>query len=85
MTDSEKSLYTKLWYWYLTGQGWHNHGGGEIIMGNMAYCRFQNTAEDLWDCYDNWEDIDKNNIEENDAKQYILELCKKIIALEIKK
>lgn len=27
MTDEEKSLNTKLWYWYLTGRGWHEKTG----------------------------------------------------------
>jgi len=25
MTDEEKALNTKLWYFFLTGQGWHNN------------------------------------------------------------
>lgn len=27
-------------------------------MGNMAYCRFENTANDLSDCYDVFDDHD---------------------------
>lgn len=26
-------------------------------MSNMAYCRFQNTLEDLRDCYAHWDDV----------------------------
>ena len=25
-------------------------------MGNMSYCRFENTAKDLEDCRDHWDD-----------------------------
>ena len=27
-------------------------------MSNMSYCRFQNTVQDLQDCYDNIDDSD---------------------------
>lgn len=35
-------------------------------MGNMSYCRFENTADDLQDCYDNFDDVD--DISEREAK-----------------
>ena len=54
-------------------------------MGNMSYCRFQNTLEDLKDCFENWE------LEERDDEEYLpatheiraraklLKLCQKIV------
>jgi len=32
-------------------------------MGNMSYCRFQNTLMDLRDCIENWDDeLSENDI-----------------------
>lgn len=42
-------------------------------MSNMAYCRFQNTAKDLQDCYANFEETDSE--EEAQAKNRLLNLC----------
>ena len=45
-------------------------------MGNMSYCRFQNTLQDLRDCYNNMNgDLSE---EEQRAKEEIIELCKEI-------
>jgi hypothetical protein len=46
-------------------------------MGNMHYCRFQNTLSDLRDCYDDW---DTESEEEEKARERLLKLCKKIVA-----
>jgi len=48
-------------------------------MGNMGYCRFQNTLPDLQDCYDNW-DRDDMSSEEGRAREQLLALCKDIVA-----
>ena len=34
-------------------------------MGNMSYCRFSNTLEDLEDCYNN---MDKEGLSEEEVK-----------------
>lgn len=50
-------------------------------MGNMSYCKFQNTLDDLWDCVD---DCDKNIYEECEcpdeemARKQLIKLCIKI-------
>lgn len=46
-------------------------------MGNMSYCRFENTYIDLQDCYDNlWaEDLSE---EEKIYRMKLIRLCKKI-------
>lgn len=42
-------------------------------MPNMSYCRFQNTLDDLQDCYDNMdEDLDAY---EADAREKLIKLC----------
>ena len=42
-------------------------------MGNMGYCRFENTLGDLQDCYDH---LDDNLSEtETDARQQLIDLC----------
>jgi hypothetical protein len=46
-------------------------------MSNMSYCRFENTAKDLEDCYDHLED--KLSESEEKAKQRLLELCLLIV------
>jgi len=51
-------------------------------MGNMSYCRFQNTRMDLDDCYkalQNGEGSDKElSGDEKDAKARLIEICKNI-------
>lgn len=45
-------------------------------MGNMSYCRFQNTVIDLQDCYDHSdEELSK---EEQRAKDRLIRICKQI-------
>jgi hypothetical protein len=48
-------------------------------MGNMGYCRFQNTLSDLEDCYKHLDDSTKDmETWEKNARDKIVELCKKI-------
>lgn len=49
-------------------------------MGNMSYCRFRNTLQDLRDCVQSLEDIDGNidnleSEEEQDAAKKLIRLC----------
>lgn len=46
-------------------------------MGNMSYCRFRNTLNDLRDCYDNMDDVESD--EEKQAKKRMIELCRTIV------
>jgi hypothetical protein len=46
-------------------------------MGNMSYCRFRNTLEDLRDCY-NYIDETIDNEEEEYAREKLIKLCAKI-------
>lgn len=48
-------------------------------MGNMGYCRFQNTVRDLQDCYDNLEDFDDLSPEEERAFRRMYQLCKDFV------
>ncbi|MGJ7529816.1 hypothetical protein [Variovorax sp. GB1P17] len=43
-------------------------------MGNMSYCRFQNTLADLRDC---WENLDAENLSEDEtkARRRLIKLC----------
>jgi len=47
-------------------------------MSNMSYCRFENTLQDLRDCYDNIDDDDLSETEEQ-AREELIELCKDIV------
>ena len=40
----------------------------------MSYCRFQNTLNDLRDCYDNM-DSDNLSKEEFEARKQLIDLC----------
>lgn len=46
-------------------------------MGNMGYCRFTNTLEDLRDCQEHISDDDLS-LEEHKARKKLVELCKQI-------
>jgi hypothetical protein len=46
-------------------------------MGNMAYCRFQNTLMDLMDCENHLYDDDLS-IEETQARVALIRLCRTI-------
>lgn len=43
-------------------------------MGNMTYCRFTNTLEDLQDCYGNIEAQNLSDMEK-EARNRLIELC----------
>ena len=45
-------------------------------MGNMSYCRFQNTVQDLDDCFENFDDAKSE--EEKRARKRIIEICVEI-------
>lgn len=46
-------------------------------MPNMAHCRFENTENDLQDCYDNMDNDDLNQYEEP-ARERLIKLCVRI-------
>ncbi len=41
---------------------------------NMSYCRFQNTLQDLTDCYENIHDADLSE-NETKARKRLIEIC----------
>lgn len=47
-------------------------------MGNMSYCRFQNTLADLRDCEQNMDEA--NSVEEQRARYALIKLCYRIAA-----
>ena len=47
-------------------------------MGNMSYCRFQNTVQDLEDCYENMENPKDLSPEEQKARERLIKLCENI-------
>ncbi|MFC1453662.1 hypothetical protein ACFLQL_00595 [Verrucomicrobiota bacterium] len=49
-------------------------------MGNMSYCRFQNTLADLLDCQEHMDD--KLSGEEERARDRLIEACKEIAETE---
>jgi len=48
-------------------------------MSNMGYCRFENTARDLQDCYEHFGDNDLSETE-TAAREAIVLLCLDIVA-----
>ena len=46
-------------------------------MGNMSYCRFENTLRDLLDCEEHFED-ELDNDYEIEARKRMLAICKRI-------
>ena len=48
-------------------------------MSNMSYCRFENTANDLDDCFEHWDDDEELTEEEKRGKEKILDLCRDIV------
>jgi len=48
-------------------------------MANMGYCRFENTLDDLEDCY---EHMDDNNLSEQESKKrrMLIKTCMNIAA-----
>lgn len=47
-------------------------------MPNMSYCRFQNTYQDLMDCYENLNDSDLSHNERR-YREKLIELCQDIL------
>ena len=47
-------------------------------MANMSYCRFENTLNDLRDCYRHLNDEDLSKAEEG-ARYNLVELCRQIL------
>ena len=47
----------------------------ENMMGNMSYCRFSNTLEDLDDCYENIDDASELSKGEQEARTRLIKLC----------
>lgn len=47
-------------------------------MANMSYCRFENTARDLQDCYDNLHDKLTSEYEIS-ARKRLIEICALIL------
>ena len=47
-------------------------------MSNMSYCRFQNTLQDLQDCYNHIDDARDLSPDETIAKKRLIELCQEI-------
>jgi len=55
-------------------------------MGNMGYCRFENTLEDLRDCYENWDSLVEEETDDKipceselKAREKMLKLCQDIV------
>ena len=46
-------------------------------MGNMSYCRFENTLHDLRNCWNNFDEKELSESEEK-ARKRLVELCKEI-------
>lgn len=47
-------------------------------MGNMSYCRFQNTLTDLRDCKENLCEDDLST-EERRARKLLIKICREIV------
>ena len=47
-------------------------------MGNMGYCRFENTSSDLKDCYDHLFDEDLSETEKR-ARKVLIKICRQIV------
>ena len=55
---------------------------GSSTLSNMSYCRFENTANDLADCIENWDDVPDDELSsdherrgKNRLKKMILEIA----------
>ena len=50
-------------------------------MSNMSYCRFQNTNNDLLDCYDWLGENDPSKLSEDELKAFkrLVKLCRLIV------
>ena len=50
-------------------------------MSNMSYCRFQNTLSDLRECYYAIEGKEELSVEESQARDQMLVICREIVEL----
>lgn len=55
-------------------------------MSNMSYCRFENTVQDLRDCYENWESLVEKETDEESPNEHelraratMLKICQNIV------
>jgi len=55
-------------------------------MSNMSYCRFENTANDLADCWENWDEVPFENLSSDHErrgkrrlKEIILEMAERFV------
>lgn len=46
-------------------------------MSNMEHCRFNNTLDDLRECYEHWNDADISTVEQQ-GRKHLLRLCQTI-------
>ncbi len=44
-------------------------------MSNMSYCRFENTLNDLRDCYDHIDETEELSPGETKARERLIKLC----------
>lgn len=53
-------------------------------MSNMSFCRFENTAQDLYDVVENWNETSDEDLSETerDGKSAIVEFAKRILEME---
>ena len=52
-------------------------------MANMSYCRFQNTGNDLADCYDHIEDdVEELDEYEQRGRAKVIRYCQEILLAE---
>ena len=53
-------------------------------MSNMSYCRFENTAKDLQDCWYAWTDVPDDELSEYElaGKRRIIKIAKEIADVE---
>jgi len=50
-------------------------------MGNMSYCRFENTVEDLKDCINHLEDKNISS-DEKRSREKLFELCAEVVSMD---
>jgi len=60
----------------LTKPVWRNEKRSK--MGNMSYCRFENTLADLYDCDENMDNTEEMSRMEWNARQELVKLCRSI-------
>lgn len=48
-------------------------------MANMSYCRFENTYNDLCDCYQEMDDENSLSESEKKYRKKLISLCEKVV------